>query len=134
MITNKWTYFLVLGLISSCSRYDDKDLIPKPNISFYEGRDYWNNPIYIRTDTTVTGKKTRAIMAHFAAAAGIKKITVISNGNIVHEKTEDNETQFNDEFSCPITPELLPSTFVVIFKVEDWENNQVEKSLKVNFK
>lgn len=125
--------FAVLS-ISSCTRYEESDSIPKPSISFYEGRDYWNNPIYIRSDTTVTGKKTRAIMAHFASAAGIRKISIKLNGSDVINMEEDNETKFNEELSCPITPETLPSTFVATFKVEDWEDNVVERSITVNFK
>jgi hypothetical protein len=70
--------FLVLFwilVIMSCSKYEDSQLIPKPEISFYEGRDYWNNPIYIVNDTNVTGTRSRGIYAHFAAAGSIKKVT-----------------------------------------------------------
>lgn len=123
-----------LVFMSACTEYEANGVIPAPVISFFEGRDYWNNPIYIRSDTTVTGKKTRAIMAHFAAAGGIKKITVKQNGAVVLDKLEDNETKFNDEYLCPLTPDVLPATFVVLFQVEDWEGNVSDRTLTVNFK
>lgn len=133
----KYLYLSILPLVlvlNSCVKVDPPVAAQEPVISFYLGIDPWTHqPTFIYSDTTVTGTKQRYLRANFAASGTIKKITVKNNDVVLYEKTIENSTVYNEEYQIELKPVLVPTTYNLYFKVEDYNGKTAEKALKVNF-
>lgn len=120
--------------LNSCIKIDPPIAAQTPVISFYLGIDPWTHqPTFVYSDTTLSGTKLRFLKANFAASGTIKNILIKNNDEIIYDKTIENSTTYNQEYQLELKPVLVPVTYKLYFKVEDYNGKIAEKTLTVNF-
>lgn len=131
-----YLYIILMFLgMNSCETIEPPIAAQNPIISFYYGIDPWTNQkTFIYSDTTIVGAKPKLVVAHFAASGTIKNIQVKSNDNILYDKTIENETTFNHTYQLALKPVSTPETYILYFKVEDYNGKIDEKILNIKFK
>ncbi|MCC6722321.1 MAG: hypothetical protein IT243_08965 [Bacteroidia bacterium] len=121
--------------MNSCETIEPPIAAQNPIISFYYGIDPWTyQKTFIYSDTTIVGTKRKYIRANFAASGVIKNILVKNNNNVLYDKTIENSTSYNHTFQIELAPISTPETYILYFKVEDYNGKIDEKILNIKFK